>query len=137
MMGASSGMVLPDPGVQCNEGKNMITLEKIRQANRVRQSEWPGNDRADVPFRAIELAGETGELMEAVKKWLRAKRGIKGEVGGLEAISDEVADVLICLDLLADDIGIDLGAAFTAKFNKTSRRYGFDTMVDTDGRVMK
>jgi hypothetical protein len=39
-------------------------------------------------------------------------------------MAEEMADVLICLDLLAMSEGIDLGAATVAKFNATSEKYG-------------
>jgi NTP pyrophosphatase (non-canonical NTP hydrolase) len=106
-----------------------MSLEFLREANRVRQSEWPGSEAADVPFRAIELAGETGELMEAVKKWLRSQRSIAGTVADLSDVEDEMGDVLISLDLLAADLGIDLTAAWKQKFNKTSRKYNLESRV--------
>lgn len=110
-----------------------ITFNVLRQANKRRQQEWPGNDKADVAFRAIELAGEAGEVAEAVKKFLRAERGIKGSTATKEDIADEMGDLLVSLDLLADELGIDLGAAARRKFNATSEKYGMRTYLgDSD-----
>jgi NTP pyrophosphatase (non-canonical NTP hydrolase) len=110
-----------------------ITFNVLRDANRNRQKEWPGNEKADVAFRAIELAGEAGEVSEAVKKYLRAARGIKGSTATQVEIADEMGDLLVSLDLLADALGIDLGAAVRAKFNATSEKYGMRTYLgDSD-----
>jgi NTP pyrophosphatase (non-canonical NTP hydrolase) len=106
-----------------------ITFNVLRDANRNRQKEWPGNDKADVAFRAIELAGEAGEVCEAVKKWLRHARGIKGSTATTQDVADEMGDLLVSLDLLADELGIDLGAAVRRKFNKTTEKYGMRTYL--------
>ncbi len=107
-----------------------VTFNVLRGANRRRQMEWPGNDKADVAFRAIEVAGEAGEVAEAVKKFLRAERGIKGSTASAQDIADEMGDLLVSLDLLADALGIDLGRAVEAKFNLTSKKGFPDLGVD-------
>lgn len=104
-------------------------LEELRIANVKRQAEWPGNEQADVAFRAIEVAGEAGELAEAVKKWLRGERGIKGSTATPDQVAQEMADVLISVDLLANQMGIDLAAAVRSKFNATSEKYGMATRL--------
>lgn len=110
-----------------------ITFNVLREANRRRQQEWPGNEKADVAFRAIEVAGEAGEVAEAIKKFLRAERGIKGSVATREDVASEMGDLLVSLDLLADSLGINLGAAVRSKFNATSEKYGMRTYLgDSD-----
>jgi NTP pyrophosphatase (non-canonical NTP hydrolase) len=106
-----------------------ISFSALRAANDARQQEWPGNDQADIPFRAIEVAGEFGEVCEAVKKLLRAQRGIKGSTATLEDVGDEMADAIISLDLLASRLGIDLGEAVARKFDRTSEKYGLKTRM--------
>lgn len=106
-----------------------ITFNVLRDANRRRQQEWPGNEQADVAFRAIELAGETGEVLEAIKKYLRAERGIKGSTATREDIASEMGDLLVSLDLVADSLGINLGNAARDAFNKTSNKYGMRTYL--------
>lgn len=106
-------------------------LTTLRHANRSRQAEWPGNEKADIPFLTIEVAGEFGEVAEAVKKYLRAQRGIKGNGGRIEDVADEMADAIISLDLLADEMGIDLTDAIARKFNMTSEKYGLETRIHT------
>lgn len=106
-----------------------MDLDNLRSANRQRQEEWPGNDQADIPFRALEVAGEAGEVSEAVKKYLRLMRGIKGSTATREDVANEMGDLLISLDLLADEMGIDLSEATARKFNATSEKYGFETRL--------
>ena len=75
------------------------------------------------------MAGEFGEVAEAVKKFLRAERGIKGSTATLEDVADEMADALIALDLLANQMGLDLSKAVQRKFNRTSEKYGPQTRL--------
>lgn len=114
-------------------GTDGLTFNSLRGANRNRQKEWPGNDKADVAFRALEVAGEAGELCEKVKKFLRAERGIKGSTATASEIADEMGDLLVSLDLLADALGIDLGRATSSKFNQTTIKYGMRTYIGDDG----
>jgi NTP pyrophosphatase (non-canonical NTP hydrolase) len=107
-----------------------MKFEDLRNANIERQREWPGDDKADVAFRAIEVAGEFGEVAEAIKKFLRAERGISGSTATLEDVADEMADSIIALDLLANQLDLDLGAAVARKFNMTSVKYGLKTRIE-------
>ena len=104
-----------------------LTFGALRQANNTRQMEWPGNAKADVAFRAIEVA-------EAVKKYLRHERGIKGSICAPEDVADEMADAVIALDLLAAEMGIDLSEAVARKFNRTSVKYGMQTRLPEQSR---
>lgn len=106
-----------------------MMLDELRGANRERQKEWPGNEQCDVAFRALEVAGEAGEVAEAVKKYLRAERGIKGSTATIEDIASEMADVIVGIDLLADQLGIELPSAVREKFNATSVKYGLATRL--------
>lgn len=106
-----------------------MKFSDLREANITRQKEWPGNDQADIAFRGLEVAGEFGEVAEALKKYLRGTRGIKGSTADLQDVANEMADAIIALDLLADQMGIDLGAAVTRKFNATSQKYGLETRL--------
>src|SRR5690554_4795012 len=106
-----------------------LSFDALRHANNERQKEWPGNEHTDVAFRAIEVAGEAGEVLEAVKKFLRAERGIRGSTATTKDIASEMADTIIALDLLANQIGVDLGAAVAKKFNATSEKYDLATRL--------
>lgn len=127
-----------------------MSLKALRAANIDRQREWPGNETADTAFRAIEVAGESGEAIEEVlllalagleaarcsgrvlekaKKLLRVERGILGTGASLDDLADEMADCIIAIDLLANQAGIDLASAVTRKFNRTSEKYGLKTRL--------
>lgn len=113
--------------------KAMLTFAGLRVANDMRQVEWPGSENVDLAFRGLEMAGEAGELANKIKKMVRVQRGISGTTEAREeliaAIRDELADVVVCCDLIAADLGIGLGAAVKAKFNATSEKHGLSTMI--------
>ena len=73
--------------------------------------------------------GELGEAANVIKKLNRARVGITvGDPSASEleaALSDELADTFIYLDLLAQRAGIDLAAAVMAKFDRTSAKIGY------------
>lgn len=109
-----------------------VTLAQLRAANVARQAEWtpdPAN-QPGLAFRTIELVGEAGETANTVKKLLRERAGWAGSRVGLTALAEELADVVICADLLALTAGLDLGSAVRAKFNATSDKHGFKTRID-------
>jgi NTP pyrophosphatase (non-canonical NTP hydrolase) len=99
-------------------------LERLRLVNSERLVEWENGNKADPLFHAAELGGEVGELLNVVKKLHREAMGWRGSRATLADLAEEIGDVLICLDKLAAQFGIDLAAATTAKFNKTSLKVG-------------
>lgn len=110
----------------------MADLKALREANIARQALWcpDPSQQADMAFRAIELAGEAGEAVNVVKKLERERRGWRGSRATLADLADELADVVICCDLLAMTAGIDLRAAVVRKFNETSAKVGLPTMLE-------
>ncbi|MEM0967254.1 MAG: nucleotide pyrophosphohydrolase [Verrucomicrobiota bacterium] len=82
-------------------------------------------------FRTTELAGETGEVCNEAKK---LRRFMNGMTGGKDpetaraALAEELADVIICADRVAEALDIDLSEAVRSKFNATSEKYGLKTM---------
>ena len=86
-----------------------IDFSNLRAANITRQAEWPGKEKADLGFRALEVADEAGELMGALKKLTRAQRGIAGDTLSIQDVADEMGDTAISLDLLAIELGLNLG----------------------------
>lgn len=67
----------------------------LREANRVRQAEWDTGGDIDLSYAGNELAGETGELIEAVTDF------IDGGSQNQDALEEEMGDVIICCDLIA------------------------------------
>lgn len=85
-----------------------IDYERLRAANQERQAEWKNSDKADIAFRALEVADEAGELAGAVKKLLRAQYCITGSIMDVDDVAAEIGDTVISLDLLAGDLNIPL-----------------------------
>lgn len=107
-----------------------MNFKDLREANQTRQKEWVGSENASLEFRVIEVAGEFGEVAEAAKKYLRSVHGIKGSTATVEDIADEMADAIIALDLLANQLNVNLGEAVKTKFNKTSMKYNLETYIE-------
>jgi NTP pyrophosphatase (non-canonical NTP hydrolase) len=106
-----------------------LTLERLRAANTERQREWDPSDEITLAYRGNELAGEVGEACNVLKKLERERIGIRGSRATKEQLAEELADVLICLDLIAMQAGINLGEATIQKFNATSDKYGLATAL--------
>jgi NTP pyrophosphatase (non-canonical NTP hydrolase) len=74
-------------------------------------------------------AGELGEAANIVKKLNRVRDGIPGNTEPAEhlraQLAEELADVSIYLDLLAQAAGFDLTTIREMKFAKTSRKIGY------------
>lgn len=105
---------IPEPVVYFN----------LREANEARQEEWDTNGSITIAYRGNELAGEVGEACNIIKKLERERMGIRGSRSTKEALAEELADVIICADLIAMHEGIDLKKAVAVKFNKTSEANG-------------
>ena len=93
------------------KGTRIMDFTELRRANKARQEEWPGGGKIDLPFRGLELAGETGELLNLIKKRVRLDLGIQGTKESPQAlyyaIREEIGDVMACLDLVAMSMGLD------------------------------
>lgn len=107
-----------------------MDMSNLRAANVARDQEWnTGSERLSLTFRATELAGEVGEGCNVIKKLERERIGLVGSRDTKEHLAEELADIVICTDLVAMDVGIDLGAAIAAKFNATSEKNGLATRL--------
>lgn len=108
----------------------MINFADLRRANVTRDFEWGNTDgQVDLAFRGLELAGEVGEVCNQIKKLERHLRCLVGGESDLEPLRDELGDVIICADLVAMQLHIDLAEAVRRKFNKTSAKHGFNTLL--------
>ena len=122
-VGAGSAALTPQPAWQPTREEQFDHLRRVSQE---RQTAWceVGDEVPDLTFRAVELAGEVGEAMNVVKKLERERHGWRGSRATLSDLSEELADVIICADLLAATAGVDLWPAVVAKFNATSEKVG-------------
>jgi len=92
-----------------------LTFNDLRETNVARcldvfhpLDSWSNSDWATA------VAGETGEMCNLIKKRRR------GESIADKDIADELADIVIYVDLLAAKLGIDLADAVASKFNRVS-----------------
>lgn len=92
----------------------------LRGANESRQTEWDSSNLITASYRGNELAGEVGEACNIIKKLERHRLGIRGSLSKVENLAEELADVIICVDLIALHYKINLRKAVSAKFNITS-----------------
>jgi NTP pyrophosphatase (non-canonical NTP hydrolase) len=100
-------------------------FETFQRINTERQSLWCEDREVNPLFFAVELGGEVGEALNEVKKLEREKLGWRGSRTTIDKLADELADVIICTQNLANCYGIDLREAVTHKFNVTSDKVGF------------
>lgn len=107
----------------------MLVHNKLRDANVARQKEWDGDNKLSLAYRGNELAGEVGEACNVIKKLERERLDIRGSRDTVEHLAEELADVVICADLIAMAAGIDLEIAVAMKFNKTSENVGLLTRL--------
>lgn len=108
----------------------MSHLKTLREANIKRDREWASGAKISLSFRGNELAGETGEACNIIKKLERHLLGLKGSRTTVDKLEEELADVVICTDLIAMDLNIDLVEAIQAKFNASSDKNGLSTRLD-------
>lgn len=106
-----------------------MSFDRLRAANQKRQKEWDREDKITLTYRGTELGGEVGEALNVIKKLERERLGIKGSRATLEDLAEELADVIICCDLIAMATGINLTEAVERKFNKTSEKVGLETRL--------
>lgn len=112
----------------------MNNLENLKKAIREREPYWlKGDKKPDLLFRATELGGEAGELLNAVKKLVRHDLGMVGGSSDKTNLAEELGDVLISAVLLADEAGLDLWDCAVMKFNKTSNKHGFPITLNRKG----
>lgn len=124
----------------------VIHHTSLRAANEARQKEWDAGNQLTLSYRGNEMGGEVGEALERaidvillsvaagraqnfIKKIERERMGIAGSRATLDQLADELADVVICVDLIAMAQGIDVDAAVRRKFNATSEKVGLYTRM--------
>ena len=78
-----------------------------------------------LPLQTLALCGEAGELANLVKKLVRGDLDPKDDAV-VQAIADEVVDVLIYLANVANILNLDLGEGYDIKREFNSRRFTRD-----------
>lgn len=114
-----------------------ITFADLRSANQARLPLFknsrgePAHAKADgSDWSVLEwlgaVAGEVGEAANLAKK---VRRGDLTMAQASPELAKELADVVCYLDLVAPQIGVDLGEAVRSKFNEVSDRIGVDVKI--------
>jgi len=114
----------------------VLDFDTLREQNHARMLRWHGEDASwGVADWATAMGGECGEALNVVKKIRRHEVGLGDsyntpeKVELEEALAMELADIVAYADLLADHMGIDLGAAVRIKFNEVSENQGFPERI--------
>jgi NTP pyrophosphatase (non-canonical NTP hydrolase) len=117
-----------------------LTFNTLRRANiarlpcfrdnkgRICHSEKDGSDWSPAQWLQA-VVGELGEYANLRKK---VERGDFTPEEAKPMLADELADVVIYLDILAEQLGVDLGAAVMHKWNKTSQKVGARMYIDAE-----
>jgi len=109
------------------------TLEQLaaRLAEFARERDW---DQFHSPKNlAMALAGEVGEVLEHFQ-WLTESQSRDLPAQVREAVALELADVLLYLVRLADQVGVDLAAAALRKIELNAAKYPADEVRGSSGR---
>ncbi|QTT81993.1 nucleotide pyrophosphohydrolase [Pseudomonas chlororaphis] len=83
----------------------------------------------------MALSGEAGELLERFQ-WLTPEQSERNALPSeaLQAIEEEMADVLLYLVRLADRLNVDLGAIAQAKLQLNAKKY---PVAEAKGNAVK
>lgn len=118
-----------------------LTFNVLRAANEKRLPEFK-NSKGDIAHSksdgsdwsltdwATAVTVEVGEACNIIKK---IRRGDLTLEEARPALAKEFADVVIYLDLLAKQAGINLGSATIDKFNEVSDRVDSTIRIDSNG----
>lgn len=110
-----------------------LSFNTLRAANALRASKAEHYRECEASWTHAHwmqaLVGEVGELANFLKKVDRGDFTLD-EVK--PDIMNELADIQTYLDLLAENLGVDLGKATAFKFNEVSKRIGTDVFIKYD-----
>jgi len=99
-----------------------LTFRAFRKhnANRCEEAFHIIDRNTDLEWAAL-IAGEAGEVIKVINKH---RQGALTDDAACLEIGKELSDVITYCDLLAEKLGIDLGAAIVQKFNEVNARKG-------------
>ncbi len=99
-----------------------MAYDSLREANMARQREWDaGGEANNADWRMNELAGEVGEVCNVLKKINRERVGVAGSRATVADLAEELADVVICIDLYmmttgGREVSSDADVGFLARY---------------------
>lgn len=117
----------------------MLTFAKIFRTSQKRSRRWhDGGEQWGITDWSNDIAGETGEMCNAVKKFRRVVTGAKNintepgrqldENAARQKILQECCDIVLYMPMLLEELGFEPGdfeAALREVFNRKSEEYGF------------
>ncbi len=108
-------------------GPRELTLRRLNQwvdgqVRLIGEAHGDPQGEAFVLAQAVKLGEEVGELHAEVLGLLKRQRRSKGDRFDDRSLRGELADVLICVAILAQVTGVDLEAALQAKIAEIDRR---------------
>ena len=118
--------------------KSPLTFDEFSAVSRERSKVWHKGTHWSVVDWSNALAGEAGEVCNAVKKLRRLEDGMVQSKGpktreqAVQDIADEIGDVYAYLDLLAEHLGLRMADCVRHKFNEVSERENFPQRVRED-----
>lgn len=114
-------------------GANIARLPTFKNAQGEPAHSMPdGSDWSPAQW-CQAIMGELGEYANLRKKF---ERGDISEAEFKREAAYELADIQTYLDLLAFQLGINLGDATIKKFNMVSQRVGSDVFITADGQSL-
>jgi NTP pyrophosphatase (non-canonical NTP hydrolase) len=117
--------------------KSQLSFDTLRKANISRNKFWDSGNALDASFRGVEFAGEAGEVCNVIKKLERERLGLRGSRDTVAHLAEELADTIICADLIAMAYRIDLAHAISWKFNATSENMKLPVMIGAGDLVIE
>ena len=102
---------------------NELEALKIRISNFAKERDW---DQFHSPKNlSMALIVEAGELVEHFQ-WIKQSESRELSKQKLEQVGEELADILVYLIRIADQLGIDLMAATNRKIESNAAKYPAD-----------
>lgn len=106
-------------------------LKAISALNAQRSARWHEDAKWNTSDWGVAMAGEAGEVCNAIKKLRRIEMNMKQTKGpqtredAIRDIKHEIGDTFLYLDLLAQHLGLDIADCIVETFNRVSEREGF------------
>lgn len=112
----------------------MNWFRDFQRINRYRSNRWMKSDSPPLMYFSNAMAGETGEVCNAVKKLERITQGLRNKENGVDKtnipeleqkVANECADSIIYALIILDRLGFDAQAVISDVFDQKSIEYGF------------
>ena len=103
----------------------MADLQELRDRLRAFTAERDWDQFHSPKNLAMALSAESAELLE-IFQWLTEEQSRAPDAKSMDAARDEIADVLLYLVRIADQLGVDPAAAAERKLVENARKYPVD-----------